>query len=89
MHYDWIGAAMLALCGLPQALKTLKSKQAYDVSWLFLLLWGGGELFMLIDRIPKKDYALIANYLLNLVFIGIILRYKISPASSTPTQKED
>lgn len=73
---------MLALCGLPQAIKSLQTGKAEDISWLFLLLWGGGELFMLIDRIPKQDWALIANYLCNLLFIGIILYYKIFPRSN-------
>ena len=79
LSYDMLGAAMLALCGLPQAIKSLQTGKADDISWLFLFLWGGGELAMLVDRIPKQDWTLVANYLCNLAFIAIILRYKISP----------
>ena len=82
LSFDWLGATMLALCGLPQAIKSCHTGKADDISWAFLVLWGGGELFMLIDRLPKQDWALIANYLCNLIFIVIILKYKLCPRSA-------
>lgn len=79
MSYDWIGSMLLALCGLPLAIKVRKTGRAEDISWLFLLFWLGGEIALLIDRIPKHDWALVLNYIANIAFISIILRYKIKP----------
>lgn len=79
VDFDWIGSIALALCGAPQAYKSWKTGHAYDISWIFLALWGIGEIALLIDRIPKQDWALVVNYLCNIAFIGIIFRYKIGP----------
>lgn len=79
MSCDWIGSILLAICGLPQAIKSYKEGHAYDVSWIFLLLWLGGEIALLIDRFPKHDWALVLNYIANIAFISIILKYKIKP----------
>jgi len=75
----WIGSIMLAICGLPQAYKSYKDKHSDGISWGFLFLWGFGELFTLAYIVPKFDYPLILNYSINLIFIGIIVKYKFSP----------
>lgn len=82
MSWDWIGATMLAICGLPAAIHAHRIGKADDISWLFLILWLLGELLLLIDRMPKQDWALIINYFANIVFIDIILRYKVCPSPS-------
>jgi uncharacterized protein with PQ loop repeat len=86
MHFDWFGAFFLGICGLPAAIKAYRTKTAYDISWLFLIFWILGEICMLIDRIPKRDYALLANYFANIVFIAIIIWYKVFPKND-PVQK--
>ena len=73
----WIGSFLLAFCGLPQAYKCWRTKRADDISWMFLLMWGFGELLILVYVIPKLDWPLVFNYAANIIFIGIILRYKL------------
>ena len=75
----WIGSAMFAMCGLPQAVQSAREGHSDGLSWLFLLMWFFGEIFTMIYVWPKMDYPLLANYLTNMVFLVIILFYKISP----------
>ena len=75
----WIGSAMFAMCGLPQAVQSSREGHSDGLSWLFLLMWFFGEIFTMIYVWPKMDYPLLANYLTNMVFLVIILFYKISP----------
>ena len=41
----WIGNILFAICGLPQVIKTFRSKSVKDLSALFLWMWFAGELF--------------------------------------------
>ena len=75
----WTGSALFALCGLPQAVQSTREGHSHGLSWLFLLMWFWGEIFTLCYVWPKMDYPLLANYLTNLVFVVIILFYKIFP----------
>ena len=75
----WTGSALFALCGLPQAVQSAREGHSHGLSWLFLLMWFWGEVFTMIYVWPKMDYPLLANYLTNMVFLVIILFYKISP----------
>jgi uncharacterized protein with PQ loop repeat len=72
----WIGAISLAICGAPQAYRSLKTQSSDGISNAFLILWGIGELLTLVYILPKWDWPLIANYTVNIIFIGIIARYK-------------
>ncbi len=36
----WIGAILLATCGLPQLYKSIKTKDFRGLSMLFILWWG-------------------------------------------------
>jgi len=74
-----IGATCLALCGLPQAIQAIQQGHAEGVSPLFISLWGIGEILTIIyvyNR-HRMDLILMANYTLNLAFIGIIAYYMI------------
>lgn len=75
-----IGAILLALCGVPQAIKSVKDKHSYGISWWFILMWFGGEIFVLIYVVLTScDWILISNYIMNILLIIIILYYKILP----------
>lgn len=73
-----LGAICLALCAAPQTLKTIRTRSAGDLSWWFLGLWLLGEIAFLLYNILYigNDIYLNVNYLLNIVFISIIIYYK-------------
>jgi uncharacterized protein with PQ loop repeat len=75
----WIGSILLAFCGLPQAIESFKTKNSDGLTWSFLIMWGVGEIFTVIYIIPKWHWPLIFNYTANIMFVGIILYYKIKP----------
>jgi len=79
-YIGWIGAFMFAICTLPQAIKTYKTKQTDDLSALFLWLWFLGEIFTIIYIVADdyntntRHYPLYINYVFNL-FIAIYMLY--------------
>ena len=73
----WFGSILFAICGLPQAIQSYRDGHSRGLTWLFLITWLFGEIFTIIYIFPKKDYPLLSNYFLNLIFLVIILRYKI------------
>jgi uncharacterized protein with PQ loop repeat len=75
----WIGSILLAFCGLPQAIESYKTKNSAGLTWGFLIMWGVGEIFTIIYILPKWHWPLIFNYTANLIFISVILYYKIKP----------
>jgi uncharacterized protein with PQ loop repeat len=78
----WLGAWMLALCAFPQVLETVESGHADGVNLTFLLLWLGGEIctfIYLLHKDYKKLIPLCFNYGMNIIFILIILMYKVVP----------
>jgi uncharacterized protein with PQ loop repeat len=78
-YIGWIGSILLAFCGLPQAVESYKTKNSDGLTWGFLGMWGMGEIFTIIYIIPKWHWPLIFNYTANIIFIAIILYYKIKP----------
>ena len=73
----WFGAFLFGVCGLPQAIQCARDGHSRGLNWFFLLCWLGGEILTIIYVWPKADYPLLANYLVNLVFLAVMLRYKI------------
>ncbi len=78
----WLGSTMFAICGLPQVIKTWRTKKAGDLSSLFLWLWFWGEIFTLIYilygdiSVKQYHYPLYFNYLGNLVMAAYLLYAK-------------
>jgi len=75
----WIGSICFALCGAPQAWLSYKQGHSVGVTWSLLILWLIGEICSIIYVVPKGHIPLIVNYLANLVFVAIVLYYKIKP----------
>lgn len=73
-----IGSILLGCCAAPEAIYS-HIKGRNDNSWTFLLMWFIGEICVLIYVIPKKDFPLIFNYGLNILFISVIIWYKLFP----------
>lgn len=80
----WVGSVLLAFCGLPQAIESWRRGSSEGVAWGFLVMWGFGEIFALAYVIQKFDIPLIFNYLANLLFLAVIVRYKLRPNPPTP-----
>ncbi len=78
----WIGAALFAICALPQAIKTFKTKKADDLSFIFLILWYLGEIFtffyLIFDDIKNNTYhyPLYVNYIFNILIVTYLLYAK-------------
>lgn len=72
----FIGSLLLAVCGVPEVIRTIKHNRCH-LGWNFLILWFGGEMCMLIYIIPFGDLPLFVNYIFNFVLVGIMLFYKI------------
>lgn len=77
----WISGFLFAFCGLPQAIKSVRDGNSYGISNLFLLMWTLGEILAIIYVYCKHglDLPLLFNYCVNLIFLVIIIRYKIFP----------
>lgn len=71
-----IGSFCLAICALPQAIKSIKEKHSDGVSGLLLLLWFFGEVCLFIYAVPLMSLPLFLNTISNILFLGIIAYYK-------------
>ncbi len=81
----WVGATSLALCGLPQAIKSWKEGHAKGIAHGMVLLWLLGEGAMLTYAGIKytSDFALLANYIVNALVVVVIAKYKYFPRKNT------
>lgn len=70
----WIGSLLLAVCAVPQALKTMEEKTC-SFSPLTLQLWFWGEVFTLVYVTYQMDYPLIFNMVVNLLCVSVLLYY--------------
>lgn len=77
----YIGALMLAICALPQAIMSLREGNSYGLSHGFLWLWYLGEIFTIVYIIDKLGTSgpLFLNYATNIGLITIIMYYKYFP----------
>ena len=77
----WVGAVAFAICGFPQAVRSYLDGHSNGLEWGFLLLWLSGELCTLyfVWEDKKKLAPLIFNYTLNILFLGVIIFYKLFP----------
>lgn len=78
-NIGWIGSILLAFCGLPQAIESYKTKSSAGLTWGFLFMWFVGELCTFAYILPKMDLPLMFNYSANIIFLIIIIFYKIKP----------
>jgi uncharacterized protein with PQ loop repeat len=79
----WIGASLLAFCGLPQAWKSYKDGHSDGISWLFVLMWLFGEVFGLIYILSVGAAPIIFNYSLNLILVSVIVWFKMYPRKNS------
>ena len=78
----WIGNILFAICGIPQVIKTYRTKSARDLSILFLWLWFAGELltftYIIIGDIEtgQAHFPLYFNYIVNIAMASFLLYAK-------------
>lgn len=75
----WLGSILLAFCGLPQAIESYRTKSSEGLTWGFLFMWFVGEILTIIYILPQMVLPLIFNYTANIIFLSIIIYYKINP----------
>jgi uncharacterized protein with PQ loop repeat len=76
----WIGSFMLAFCGLPEVIKTVREGEC-TLTWGFLIMWGVGEICLLIPVITQGMAPFLTlNYSVNVLFLLILLWYKTGEA---------
>lgn len=73
----WIGSIAFALSAAPQALKSIQDGHSDGIAGGMLTLWCIGEICSLVYVWPKKHVPLIANYILNFIFLCVIIYYKL------------
>lgn len=74
----WVGSILFAICGLPQAWQCWRDGHARGLNWFFLLAWLGGELLTIAYVWPKGDVILLFNYGTNLLFLCVMLKFKLA-----------
>ena len=71
----YIGSLAYALCGLPQAVLSIKNGHSQGISRGYALLSLIGSLLSLIYAVPRGDDVLLLNFGVNIIVWGIILKY--------------
>ena len=78
----WIGNILFAICGIPQVIKTYKTKSAKDLSLLFLWLWLAGELLTFVYIVNgdmetgSLHIPLYFNYIANIIMACFLIYAK-------------
>jgi uncharacterized protein with PQ loop repeat len=76
-----LGGLCLALCGVPQALKTIEQGHSDGITWGLIIMWWLGEVATLtyLKLSERLTWGLTLNYVSNVFFTSIVLYYKINP----------
>ena len=74
----WIGCVLLAVCGLPEAIKALREKNT-GLTWGLLLMWFFGEVLAMIYCASLGSWPLLFNYGVNITILIPVLWYKCWP----------
>jgi uncharacterized protein with PQ loop repeat len=78
--FGWLGSFCLAICALPQAIKSIRDGHSNGLSYGLLILWFAGEVFTLLYICRSiHSLPLLLNYISNILFLLIIFKYKIFP----------
>ena len=75
----WVYSLAFALSGLPQMIRSIKEGHSRGVADGTMLLWMTGEVAGLFYGFGLMELPIIFNCLLNTIFVGIIVKYRIFP----------
>jgi len=76
-----IGAVLLAICALPQAVVSILTGNSYGLSYAFLFCWFVGDLCLLAytSLTIGPQGPLFYNYLFNALLLCVICYYRLFP----------
>jgi len=75
-----LGALALAICAVPQAILSYKQGHSDGMSSWTLGLWTMGEILTTAYiLLTSADPILLMNYIANLCYLSVIVRYKLYP----------
>jgi uncharacterized protein with PQ loop repeat len=77
--FGWIYSLAFALSALPQSIKSIRDGHAEGVADGTLILWSIGEIAGIIYGIGINEYPIIFNCMMNTVFVGIIVYFRLWP----------
>ena len=78
----WIGNILFAICGIPQVIKTFRSKSVKDLSVFFLWMWFAGEfltfIYIVIGDMETDTFhfPLYFNYVVNIFMVCFLIYAK-------------
>ncbi len=77
----WTAGILFALCGLPQAIQSYKQGHSDGLHSGLLQMWFWGEVLTIAYVYLKHgfDGPLMLNYIANILFLLIIMKYKYRP----------
>lgn len=75
------GSFLLAMCGLPLAIVSMLTGHSKSTPMSFLMMWFFGEFLSMLYVLSMHgfDRPLMTNYVANIIFISIVLYYKLFP----------
>jgi uncharacterized protein with PQ loop repeat len=74
----WVGAICFAMCAVPQAWQSYKTKSSKGLNAWTLTLWFAGEIFTIVYILGTTvQLPLLFNYVFNLLCLIVIIYYKI------------
>ena len=71
----YIGSLAYAICGLPQAIMSIKNGHSQGISRGYAFLSLAGSILSLVYAFPRQDYILVLNFCANIIVWGIVLKY--------------
>jgi len=76
-----IAGICFALSALPQALKSIKERHSDGIATGTIILWLTGEVCAILYTLHlwRETLPIFLNYFLNLLFVSVILYYKLKP----------
>lgn len=75
----WVYSLAFALSGMPQMFKSIEDGHSKGVADGTLILWMLGEISGLVYGVGLMQWPIIFNCLLNTIFVGIIVYYRLRP----------
>ena len=87
--FGWLYSGAFALSALPQSLRSIKEGHSRGVADGTLILWFIGELAGLVYGFGLNQVPIIANCLVNTIFVGIIMWYRLKPRVKDGGRDED